>query len=93
MDCDVDDHESLAAYRYKLTEWHDWLEGDDPHSIWNQITGLAWNGAVFRVLNESRRLAKQDGGEWAATNGLIARFVDQGYVSGMVLGVRRLSGR
>ena len=77
------------GYLEKRKEWLGWLSGDPQHAIWNQINGLVWQDAVFRALNECRRLTSKDA-PTAANNGMLAGFVDHGYVATQVLGISRL---
>jgi hypothetical protein len=51
------------------------MAGDD-HSVRQQISGMLWNNAVFRTINEARRLAQDNGRQSAALNGTIAQFTD-----------------
>lgn len=89
-ECDVEDNERLIEYRAKRIEWLQWLRLDgDEHAIWRQIYGMLWNDALFRTINESRRIAKEVG-ESAALNGPLSRFIDQSYVATQVLAIRRL---
>ncbi len=39
-DCDVDDKESLAIFRIKISNWQEILAGTDQHSIYNQIQDI-----------------------------------------------------
>lgn len=86
--CSVEDKSALIKFRAKRLEWLSWLNTDEHHAIWKQITAMAWNDAVFRVLNEARNSA--DGDQVSATNGMLGGFIDQGYVSTQVLAIRRL---
>ena len=86
--CSVEDKEALAAFRLKRLDWLSWLNTDEHHAIWKQITAMAWNDAVFRVLNEAR--TPVDDNPVSATNGMLGGFIDQGYVSTQVLAIRRL---
>lgn len=86
--CDVADRDKLARYREHATRWFDWLETDDEHAITRQLSDLMWHDAVFRILNEARRL---EGAEASSSRApLLARFIDQGYVAGQVLGISKL---
>ena len=89
-DCDVADKDALEVFRQSLYRWNFWLEGDERHAIWPQIYNMFWNDAVFRFLNESRRLGYAKESTYVANNGLIGRFVDQGYVATQVMSIRRL---
>jgi hypothetical protein len=86
--CDVVDRDKLKRYRELAARWFDWLDTDDEHAIGRQLSDLMWHDAVFRILNEARRV---DGADASASRApLLARFIDQGYVSGQVLGISKL---
>lgn len=86
--CDVVDRHKLKRYREHAERWFAWLASDEEHAISKQLSDLLWHDAVFRVLNEARRLA---GAEASASRApLLAQFIDQGYVSGQVLGISKL---
>ena len=87
-DCDVHDREKLARYRALASRWFEWLDDDDEHAIGRQISQLMWHDAVFRALNDARRL---EGAEKTSSRApTLAQFIDQGYVSGQVLGISKL---
>lgn len=81
--------ESLRLYREACERWFGWLDGDKDHSISGQLSQIFWKDAVFRALNEARRLTK-DTGPTAAVSPFLAAFLDQGYVDGQVLGISKL---
>lgn len=86
--CDVADRDKLKRYRENAARWFDWLETDDAHAITRQLSDLMWHDATFRILNEARRL---EGAEASSSRApLLAQFIDQGYVSGQVLGISKL---
>ncbi len=89
-DCDVVDRTKLGEFRKRLKVWNEWLKRDKEHSIWTQIHSMLWNDAVFRSVNEARRLAKATPRPTVAFNGPVARFVDQSYVATQLLAIRRL---
>lgn len=88
--CDVEDRPNLNEYRAKRVEWLEWLSYDEEHAIWRQIRSMLWNDAVFRTINETRRIMKDTGGS-AALNWTIARFIDKSYVAAQVLAIRKLT--
>jgi hypothetical protein len=47
-------------FQKKHNEWIAWLHGDDPHSIWQQITSLLWDYALFQTINELCKEAAQN---------------------------------
>lgn len=88
--CDVSDRVKLSQYRTKRSEWMNWLTGDEEHAIWKQIYRMLWSDAVFRTINESRHIVQESGAS-AALNGMMAGFIDKGYVAAQVLAIRRLT--
>jgi hypothetical protein len=57
--CDVTDKEALESFRLKREEWLYLMEGDPDHAVWKQINAMLWNDAVFRTVNEARRLGRR----------------------------------
>jgi hypothetical protein len=68
-DCDVRDKEHLAKFREERERWIYLLRHDEHHSVFGQIYKMCWNDAVFRLVNESRGIASNAGGNFAATTG------------------------
>ncbi len=91
--CDVSDRESLRQFRVKRAEWIAWLRGDDPHSIWRQITTLLWDDVLFRTVNDLRRVALERPSEGVGFNGAVLRLFDAGFVTTQVTTIRRLTDR
>ena len=87
-DCDVHDREKLTRYRENAERWFEWIDGDPEHSISRQLSALMWNDAVFRTLNEARRVEGAD--KSASRAPLLASFLDAGYVNVQVLGISKL---
>lgn len=56
----------------------------------SKSTTMVWQCAVFHSVNESRRLAQARGEKSAARNGLLAEFIDQGFINLQALALRRL---
>ncbi len=88
---DVEDKLALSEYWAKREEWLRWysLNEQEPNSIQQQIFSMIFLDIVYRVLAEPRRDGTE-GLKIAAKNGLLARFLDQGYVALQVLAIRRL---
>jgi len=79
---------ALQEYRNFRRRCLVYLRGEADSSVMNQIHGLAWHTAVFRTLNEARRLEPE-----RAVNGALWELVSAGYANLMTLGVRRLVDR
>lgn len=61
------------------------MRGDSATSVMNQVHDLAWHTAVFRTLNEARRLEPA-----RSINGAMWELITAGYANLMTLGIRCL---
>ena len=77
----------------KIEEWRNWMNDKDPHSITHQIYRMVWDDAVYRIINECRRLAPpaKEGG--VELNGTIHKFIDGSHFRLQPLAIRRLIDR
>lgn len=89
MDDEGTGAEELERYREACARWFGWLDDDGEHSITDQLSRLFWQDAVFRIFNEARRHAAKTGPA-AAIGPTLARFLDEGYVAGQVVGISKL---
>lgn len=89
-DCDVESKDALRLYRRKRAEWLDWLCGEDDHSVISQIHLMSWNYVVWRIINESRRLAMEKPRSSPALSRMLGGFIDNGFVATQALAIRRL---
>src|SRR5258708_6266596 len=85
-DCDVSDQSRLAEFRSKRVEWLNWLNDDEVHAIWPQLSSALWNDVVFRTIAEMANGFSES----ALHNTLIVESLLQGYYSAQVLTIRRL---
>ena len=76
---------ALEAYRTFRRDCLERLQGEAHASVLNQVLELTWYTAVFRTLNESRRLEAERG-----VNGVMWELLVAGYANIITLGVRRL---
>lgn len=85
--CDVPEvrRKSLAEYRTFRRRCLDYMRGERPTSVMNQVHDLAWHTAVFRTLNEARRLEPD-----RTVNGAMWELIAAGYANLMTLGIRKL---
>lgn len=51
---------------------------------------MMWNDALFRMINETRRLAAQDVESYATQSGWLAEIIDQGFFATQLFAIRRL---
>jgi hypothetical protein len=88
--CDVPEGKrgALKEYRDFRRKCLEYLRGEADSSVMNQIHGLAWYTAVFRTLNEARRI---EAGR--PINGATWELITAGYANLMALGIRRLVDR
>ncbi len=91
--CDVLDKERVKQLREKRKEWISWLRGNDPHSIWRQITSLLWDDVLFRTVNDLRRHAAENPSAKVGFNGPVLRLFDVGFITTQVTTIRRLTDR
>src|SRR5574340_1557637 len=91
--CDVLDKARLTQLREKRREWISWLRGNDPHSIWRQITSLLWDDVLFRTVNDLRRHAAENPSAKVGFNGPVLRLFDVGFITTQVTTIRRLTDR
>lgn len=89
--CDVLDRKKLERYRVKRYEWLSWYElrTGDPNTIQQQLFSMMFLDVAYRILASARQSTDQ-GSTFAAQSGLLAHFLDQGYVATQVLAIRRL---
>jgi hypothetical protein len=85
--CDVPQVRRAALNEYRLFRRKvlAYLHGDADTSVMNQVHSLAWHTAVFRTLNEARRIEPM-----RAVNGALWELLTAGYANLMTLGIRRL---
>ncbi len=84
---------AAGTFKTKREEWLQWLSGDDRHAVMKQISGMIWDAAVFRVINEARKHAEPDGQGGIRLNGPMHQLITDGFFSIQATGVRRLLDR
>jgi hypothetical protein len=77
-------------YQEKRAVWLECLCGKDQHSIHSQIGNMLWNTAVFKVVNEARRLSPEAKEGGVQVNGAIHNLIDYGYFTMQAMAIRRL---
>jgi hypothetical protein len=88
--CDVPEARRplLTEYRVFRRKVLEQMRGPSETSVMNQVHDLAWHTAVFRTLNEARRVEPD-----RAVNGAMWELITAGYASLMTLGIRKLVDR
>jgi hypothetical protein len=71
--------------------WIESFSGKDRNAILNQIYQMMWNTAVFKVVNEARRIAPVDTKGQTEINGMLHRFMDRCFFDSQFLSIRRLT--
>ncbi|MGD0919966.1 MAG: hypothetical protein ABSB22_26305 [Thermodesulfobacteriota bacterium] len=65
--------------------------GKDAHSISNQLTSIVWDDAIFRTVNEARRLNTESPSDKKGFNTDLMRLFDKGFVISQAMAIRRLT--
>jgi len=78
---------TLAA---KRKQWLEALRGEDRHAIVQQLLGMSWDAASFRVVNEARRIAPPAPEGGIQLNGLMHSLINRGFFTTQIVAVRRL---
>ena len=84
-------NKTIEQFRTRRDLWIECFNGNDPHSIMNQICRMVWNTAAFQVINEARRLARPAEENTVQLSGLIHELIDEGFFEGQLLAIRRLT--
>lgn len=89
--CDVVDRKRLEEYREKRYEWLSWYElrKGEPNTIQQQIFSMMFLDMAYRILASARQ-STEEGAASSAQSGLLAHFLDQGYVATQVFAIRKL---
>lgn len=87
--CDVLDKKLLIQFRNKRKEWLDLLNGNDPHSIWNQIHLFFTNAATFGLINELRKNHNNQPNDKIGFNNLVIQLFDIGFITYQANAIRR----
>ena len=90
--CDVpsERRSQLESYRAKRRQWLTWIDGDEHHAIWTNLSSMVWTDVSYRTLRQIV-IGQEDRNETGCLhNTLVAEQIIQGYVARQVLGIRRL---
>ncbi|MGA2332027.1 MAG: hypothetical protein ABSG75_09725 [Syntrophales bacterium] len=88
--CDIFEKGKGEEFRKKRLQWMEWLHGEDPHSISEQISSMLWDHALFLTVNELRRIADIDPENGVGFNGPVIRLFDAGFATTQATTIRRL---
>lgn len=71
--------------------WVDCLKGDDPNSIFQQISKMIWDTAIFRIIIEGRKSQIRKNPQDPEINGALHSFIDRNYFQSQCAFIRRLT--
>ncbi len=83
--------ENFEQFKAKHEAWKKCLSGEDRNSVFNQIFRMVWNAAVFKIINEARRISPTDTKGQIKINGMVHHFLDRCFFDSQFLAVRRLT--
>jgi len=72
------------------TLWRECLLGNDPNSIYSQISFMVWDAALFRLIMESRRIQLQNHPDFPELNVRLHHFIDWNFFVAQTAAIRRL---
>jgi hypothetical protein len=73
--------------------WSDCLKGDDENSIFQQISLMVWDTAIFRFILESRQSQIKKNPDNPPINVSFHSFLDRNYFQAQAASIRRLADR
>ena len=82
--------EEYREFKSKREDWLKRITLKDRNSIQRQIWSMIWDAAVFRVINESRRLANNAKEGGVELNGMIHSLIDKCFFQSQANAIRRL---
>lgn len=83
------DHMDQFLTRRKL--WNNALLGEHEHSILRQLQSLTWDMAVWRTVNEARRIAELDAND-TFLNGPMYDLLDRCFAESFLIRLRKVVG-
>jgi hypothetical protein len=73
--------------------WRDCLAGQDPHNVFDQISGMVWETAIYHFILASRTSQLRKYKSLPGFHYHMNRFIDRNYFSVQVAGIRRLTDK
>lgn len=76
--------------------WKNWeacLNGDDPNSIFQQITIMIWDTSIFRIILAGRQSQLKKNPQAPEINDALHSFIDRNYFQTQTLTIRRLTSK
>lgn len=74
--------------------WQNWivcLKGEDKNSIFNQITLMLWDAAIFRIILESQKDKYEKNSQEPRINQQFSSFIRRNFIHTQCVFIRRLS--
>lgn len=71
--------------------WGDCLTGNDTNSIFQQISTMIWDTAIFRIIIEARQSQTKKNPQEPEINGALHSFIDRNYFQSQSAFIRRLA--
>jgi hypothetical protein len=73
--------------------WVDCIKGNDINSVFQQISLMIWDTAIFRLVIEGRQIQIEKNFDNPAINGSLHSFIDRNYLQSQVTFIRRLTDK
>lgn len=73
--------------------WVDCLKGNDTNSIFQQISLMIWDTAIFHIIVKSRQIQIEKNPNAPEVNGSLHSFIDRNYFQSQVAFIRRLTDK
>ncbi len=73
--------------------WSDCLRGEDENSIFQQISIMIWDTAIFRFVLESRQTQIEKNPDNPSLNPSLHGFIDRNYFQAQAASIRRLADK
>ena len=84
--CDVppERRSQLESYRANRRQWLTWLDGDEHHAIWTNLSAMVWTDVSYRTLRQLVIVHEDKNETSCLNNALVAEQIIQGYVARQV---------
>ena len=83
----------MDKYKAKREAWIQRVTIEDRNSIQRQIWSMIWDAAVYRIINEARKYAKEVPEGGVELNGMVHRLIDKCFFQSQANAIRRLLDR
>lgn len=83
----------MTSLEEAWTRWSDCLKGTDENSIFQQISNMIWDAAIFRFILESRQSQIEKNPDNPSINLSFHSFIDRNYFQAQAASIRRLADK